>query len=177
VKLGEIPGGQNAKPVRLIEPGYPKQTAERLEKLRAAWPSTGGNPLIIKGPPPKKPEATTKPEAQKNEAEKKKDEQPTTQPAASQPAATPPVDRATSNGTPLRVSARYVQLDAAAAAPSANSANEAATSPKPTESTPKAGDAADGGAAQNQPAPVTVTVTEDGRIMLSSPDTAALDRL
>ena len=61
VKLGEIPGGQqDARPVRLIAPTDAKDTAALLEKLRTAWPTSGGNELIIKAPPAAKKAAGRK---------------------------------------------------------------------------------------------------------------------
>ena len=150
VKLGEIPGGhQNAKPIRFIEPGDAKDTAAMLEKLRAAWPTTGANELIIKAPPPKKAEPAEKAEDEKT-------------PEA--PAVTEAAGRSGNRvGDPWADQRGYAQLDAAAAVPAASEAAEN------SEQEPKA--------AKAESAPITVTVTEDGRVMLSSSDTAALDRM
>lgn len=154
VKLGEISGGQaDARPVRVIAPADAKDTAALLEKLRTAWSSSGGNELIIKAPPAPKPAPEVKTES-------------TEKPAAA-PDEEPSPDRATHLQSPGRVPARFAQVDAVAATTD-NPNNETATAPvaKPTEPPAK------------EPAPpVTITVTEDGRLMLSSPDTAALDRM
>jgi type II secretory pathway component GspD/PulD (secretin) len=153
VKLGEIPGShQNARPVRIIEPTDAKDTAALIEKLRAAWPASGGNPLIIKAPPEKKPEPKTEKPAEKPK------------PA---PAAGAAADRATDSGSGLRVAARYAQLDATAGSSrsAAPETPDAGSPAKPTQP------------AETQAPPITITITDDGRLMLSSPDTAALDRM
>jgi type II secretory pathway component GspD/PulD (secretin) len=156
VKLGEISGGQaDARPVRVIAPTDAKDTAALLEKLRTAWSSSGGNELIIKAPPAPKPAPAVKAEG-------------TEKPAATS-AEEPTPDRATKLPSPTRVPARFAQLDAAlpAAAP---------TSPSNDPSAPASANSAGAAEKETHP-PVTITVTEDGRLMLSSPDTAALDRM
>ena len=174
VKLGEIPSGQaDARPVRMIAPTDAKDTAALLEKLRAAWPTAGGNELIIKAPPAPKP---APPPEETDESEKPK----------SEPAAQVPVDRATESVPATRVAARYAQLDAPAAVPVKDKVDDAvqpAAAPAPldtetpaeTPATPPAKSAEQTG--KGAAPPITITVTEDGRLMLSSPDTAALDRM
>jgi type II secretory pathway component GspD/PulD (secretin) len=76
------------------------------------------------------------------------------------PAAAPqesPADASAALQTPPKIAARFAQL----AAPQEKPAEPAATPP----------------AAELARPPVTITVTSDGRLMLSSSDTAALDRL
>jgi type II secretory pathway component GspD/PulD (secretin) len=174
VKLGEIPSGQtNSRPVRMIAPTDAKDTAALLEKLRTAWPAAGGNELIIKAQPAAKQE----PPADTEKSDKPKPE----------PAAQAPVDRATESVPATRVAARYAQLDAAAAAAPAQDKVDEAAAPaidppgsnfetatqSPAAAATQSAEPTDKGASP----PVTITVTEDGRLMLSSPDTAALDRM
>jgi type II secretory pathway component GspD/PulD (secretin) len=151
VKLGEVPAGQrNARPVRIVAPADAQDTAAIIEKLRAAWPA-GSNPLIIKTPP-----ATT-PGQPKNE---KPAENPNPAPHAG--AAT---DRATDTGRQARIAARFAQLDATA------------VPAMPAAETPRASPAKPDAPAVSQAPPITITITDDGRLMLSSSDTAALDRI
>ncbi|MCA9188581.1 MAG: secretin N-terminal domain-containing protein [Pirellulaceae bacterium] len=50
-KLGELPGAaSNPNTVRVLEPRSPDDTAKMLEQLRQAWPSIGKNPLHIEMP-------------------------------------------------------------------------------------------------------------------------------
>ncbi len=162
VKLGEIPSGQqDARPVRVIDTADAKATPELLKRLQEAWSESGGNQLIIKVPP----EAKAAPKA-----EEKKDETKSTAPAK------PANDRAAGNARPNRVVARFAELGAAAAAPTS------AIAPKAEAEAPAATPAADKGAPATSnppqtPAPVTITVSPDGQLVLNSTDTAALDRM
>ena len=57
VKLGEIPSdGKNAGTVRMLDVTPGKETDQWLERVRAAWPSVGRNPLVV--PPPEEPPKT-----------------------------------------------------------------------------------------------------------------------
>lgn len=184
IKLGEIPSGQrDERQVRLLQTGE-KPTAELLQQLRDAWVASGGNELIINVPPEKKP-------APPIEENKKKED------AKTDPAVKPAADRSAGAPGTIRVAAHYAQLGATAAeADGEGAAAETADIDEPVvplddsaESTIPP-DAATEAAAPPatasptaprdvaaEPPPVTITVTEDGQIMLSSPDTAALDRL
>ncbi|HEX3599646.1 MAG TPA: secretin N-terminal domain-containing protein, partial [Lacipirellulaceae bacterium] len=164
VKLGETPGAQrSSSPVRFIQPEDAKASAELLQRLRSAWPSSGKNELIIKAPPPKP--ATE----EKNE----KKETP-----ASEPAAKPKDDRAAGLNENGRIPAKFAELTAASAKqPAEGAAKEEAKPSAAAPTTEKAAPDAAKEKSAGKPAPVTVTVTEDGRIMLNSSDTAALDRM
>jgi type II secretory pathway component GspD/PulD (secretin) len=154
VKLGELPGGQqDSRPVRFIQPEDEKSTDELLKQIREAWSAAGGNELIIKAPPKAKPPVP-------DDQEKKED-------AKTDDATEPAKDRAADIAPSMRIAARYVQLDAATPVESDVKAGPSDEAPKPVteEQTTEA------------PAPVTISVTEDGRLMLSSRDTAALDRM
>ncbi len=163
VKLGEIPNGQqDARPVRLIAPTDAKDTAALLEKLRAAWPASGGNELIIKAPAAKSPAPAEKQEP----AEKP-------QPA---PAAGAATDRATDASLLARVPAHFAQLDAAAPSTATAGAADDAASTAVAPAAPSAESSVAPPVKATAP-PITITITDDGRLMLSSHDTAALDRL
>jgi hypothetical protein len=160
VKLGEIPGGeQNSRPIRVLAPTDAKDTAALIEKLRAAWPTAGTNQLIIKGPAEKKPE---QPPQQKGEEKKE------IEPAAGA------ADRETNSVPAMRVAARFAQLDSAAGAAANGGAAIDETSQNKNTNTPVVDKTTNPKA---EAPPVTITITEDGRLMLSSSDTAALDRL
>jgi hypothetical protein len=161
LELGEYPSGHSdQRPVRFIQPSGEKPTADLLEQLREAWSASGGNELIIKQSPPTKPDAP--PEKKKN-AETKAESSPAT-------------DRSTKSDSPHSIAARFAQLAAATGE---------TDSPSPTNKKNNVPDSAGANAGaqdaeSQQPAaapPVTITVTEDGRLMLSSPDVAALDQL
>jgi type II secretory pathway component GspD/PulD (secretin) len=173
VKLGEIPGGQqDSRPIRLIAPADAKDTAALLEKLRAAWPASGTNKLIIQPPPEKK---APQPEQQ----------EPAGKPN-SEPAAASAADRATAAGPTnpaAQIAARYATLDTtvtSSASDEPTSGTTSSTSPpnsipaaEPSAASPKPAEPT----GQQAPPPITITITEDGRLLLSSPDTAALDRM
>jgi hypothetical protein len=165
VELGEIPTGQrDARTVRFIEPTDAKRSAELLKQLQEAWKASGGGELIINTP------ASPKPAPAEQKQEKK--EEPTTD-KAEQPAK----DRSAGAGNGPRIAARFVELAAAVNAPDAAAkADDAAPAPAAPPANQPAPPIAQP-SQQQQPAPVTVTVTPDGRLMLSSSDPAALDRL
>ncbi len=177
LKLGEIrTGEQDPRTVRLVEPSDGKSTAELLKELHDAWSAAGGNELIINAPP----ETKTAPPA---EGQEKKDKTKTDK------AGEPKKDRSASADQRVRIIARLAALGATAA-DAANDASAKQTknptepvksstgTPAPSASGTKPGQAA---GAASQPsaksAPVTINVTPDGRLMISSADTAALDRL
>ncbi|MCC7475372.1 MAG: hypothetical protein IT425_08250 [Pirellulales bacterium] len=153
-KLGEIPSGQpSPRPIRTISPADSNETAAILEKVRAAWPAAGGNELIIHSPPTNANKAGEAEEAPPSQDRDAKPE------GKAEPAA----DRATSADAATRIAARYAQLEAAE-----NRGGETAVASPTVPPTLKRGESGP---------PVTITVTEDGRLVLSSTDSAALDRL
>jgi type II secretory pathway component GspD/PulD (secretin) len=178
IKLGETPGSQrSSSPVRFVQPNDPKSTAALLERLRAAWPTAGENQLIIKTPPPK-PAPTES---------KDKDKPASTKP---DPAAKPKDDRAANAIGGGRVAAQFAELRATdQVSPVEGAANDgskpvsvATETPAPgAPPSPQAPSSPEASGPKSKPAtppaPVTVTVTEDGRLMLNSSDTAALDRM
>ncbi len=176
VKLGETPDPQrNSSRVRIIQPSDAKSTAELLKQLRAAWPSAAGNELIIKAPAAAKPVPTD---------DKKKE---SAKPAASTKSKN---DRAAGMLGRGRIAAHFVEMQAVrAATKSVNADGKSGSADAEPTASPVEGadtDTIPAGSEQSDtvsdkkttsPAPVTITVTENGRLVLSSSDTAALDRL
>lgn len=156
IKLGEIPTGEaDQRRVRFIQPGGEAPPVELLERLRDAWSATGNNELIIKVPPDVKSAAPA------DTVEKKKD-------ADKDEAAEPAADRSTGAQQPSAIVAQYVQLAGATSEDSGDA---------PVAESSEAGEPAVPEEKAAGLPPLTITVTEDGRLMLSSPDTAALDRM
>jgi type II secretory pathway component GspD/PulD (secretin) len=163
IKLGEIPSGQqDPRPVRFIQPGDSKVTAELLEQVREAWSAAGGNELIIKTPP-----------AEKAEPDKKQVEEAADVKGDAKPA----TDRSTRVPQPPRIAAHYAQLDAQPSDDGNEVGGDEADGDENVA--PRSGDdaAPENEAEVTTQPPITISVTDDGRLMLSSPDTAALDQL
>ena len=155
-----MPTGQrDPRQVRLIESGDAKTTPQLLEQLQEAWSASGGNKLIIKVPPETKP-------APKVEEKEEKDKAKTDTPAK------PANDRSASASPRNRVAARFVEMAVTGAA--ANNSEPATQIPKAAAPPQASPPAANPSAAL---APVTITVGPDGRLTISSTDTAALDRM
>lgn len=139
--------GAGGNRLRVMEAGDPEATARLLERLQRSW--GGKNPLIINGPPPAEDDDKT--------------DQP---PKDDAPAADEQRDRLTHSVDrfiPLAgrlTPAQFVQLAEGQQQPAAD--GETATSE---------------GESSEAPAPIRVTVTPDGRLVLSSEDVAALDQL
>lgn len=179
VQLGETPGPKrDSRPMRIIEPTDAKSTAALLEQLRTAWPAARGNPLIIKGREPH-------PAADEDQDKKDKKDQPAPQ---SNPAAKPKEDRASALNDELKVAVKFAELQSAANEKKTPDSTAVTTNPAANEGVqlPQKPAADDGKVTAAKPvptegadaaSPVTITITDDGRLLLSSPDTAALDRL
>jgi type II secretory pathway component GspD/PulD (secretin) len=165
VKLGEIPEGQqDLRRIRFVQPASGAPTAELLERIRDAWSASGNNELIIKTPP--KVEAPPVDAEQKPQPEKKDGD-----------AAEKVTDRTAEIIIDGQVRAQFVQLDSSQDMPlevelPEDNADNAALAEEPDN--PAAPESA---VELAKPAPVTITVTEDGRLMLSSSDPVALDRM
>jgi type II secretory pathway component GspD/PulD (secretin) len=160
-ELGKgAPADDAERTVRSFDAGDPAATARLLEQLRAAWPSLGENELIIDDKRLKNP---PKP------AEEKKSEE--------KPAAT--TDRAAALLQTPKF--RLVQLTGAPAAATVEGAkNDDASSTGEAANDTAANNSSKDDAASATPSrrpPVTVTITEDGRILVASEDTEALDKL
>jgi hypothetical protein len=172
------PGDATKSTVRSLEPSDPADTARLLEQLRTAWPALGDNELIIND---ERPKTETAPPAGKKPDEKSAE---TKDRAAN---ASRSMHRAKLAGSTLNASPfRLVQQTTDAppqeqAPPKITPPMADAPATKPAEPATEA----ELQAASEQPAdakparraPVTITVTKDGRILIASEDTAALDRL
>jgi hypothetical protein len=164
VKLGEIPDGQqDVRRVRFVQPGSDAPTAQLLEQIRQAWSASGNNELIIKLPP----KAETESDETKKDGQKK---EPDPQPGETAENAKDRTAAARSSG---QIRAHFVQLDSVEVeAPlSDNETEDGSATEMPARKAPS--DAA----ALAKPEPVTISVTDDGRLMLSSSDPVALDRM
>jgi type II secretory pathway component GspD/PulD (secretin) len=156
------PALEAQRAVRSIETD-PEATARLLEQLKKAWPSLGENELIIND---QRPKAETQP-AEKEEPKEEKPAETGDRQAAANPAGGP----------------RFYLAQLAAQTPAAedlavDAPESSTTAAEIAEDTDKNIAAAGGGdATTKRRAPVTVTVTEEGRILISSEDTEALDRL
>jgi type II secretory pathway component GspD/PulD (secretin) len=160
LQLGELPSGQHdPRQVRVIDSSDAKSTPELLKQLQEAWSASGGNKLIIKVPPETKTAPKTE---EKDEKDKAKRDVP----------AKPANDRSASSIWPNRVTAHFVELGAS---------GTNTTNPEPANQTSKAAPPPEASAPTTNPsaapAPVTITVNPDGRLTISSTDTAALDRM
>lgn len=147
----DAPEGGSARPVRVIDPLGNERTEQLLNELRRTWPALGENELIIDDRRVKTPPP----------AKKKEEEQP--------PAAQPAEDSAAFlerrpthwRVAPVGVPSRFAEMRLVADG----------------ESTADKAAPAQGRPAPKEKSPVTVTVTPDGRLVIASQDTAALDRL
>lgn len=165
-QLGEVsPGQQDTRPVRMIEPSDPKATPELLKRLKEAWSASGGGELIINTPTVVKPAPKVEEKDDKNKEKTKTDK-----------SAAAGGDRSARVVGPARIPARFAELTAPSTPTTMQDPLRSATdAPAPAAVNPAHPLATSGASAA--PAPVTITVTPDGRIMLSSTDTAALDRM
>jgi type II secretory pathway component GspD/PulD (secretin) len=176
-ELGVITNPQRgrADSFRVLEARDPRETAELLRRLQEAW--GGANPLNINVPqPPAQAPAQTPPAAT----------QPTEEPK--EETAADAEDTLTQTVTPSTLPrrglwmAQYVET----AAPAAAGAAVEAAAPEVEAEAPVASDAAGAaGSPSTNPAPsaaakappINVTMTPDGRIVISSEDPVALDQL
>ncbi len=179
--LGQgAPGDRSKSTVRTIDAADPEATARLLEHLRSAWPALGDNELIINDKRPKTEPAPA--EEKKPDADPAKDK-----------------DRAASdNHGNRRGLAGHHRRDGRAESSEQNVpvpfarqrfhfvqlATETPSTDTPASDTPPATPDDDPKTTSEPPTaeavrrpPVTITVTEDGRILIASEDTAALDKL
>lgn len=171
VKLGEIPDGQqDLRQIRFVQPGSDMPTSVLLEQIRDAWRASGNNELIINAP------AKRPAEADSENAESRGDAQPPEEKAEGPDAV--PQDRTTRRRSADGVPAHFVQHDT----PEGNALPGVPGEPAADESDIRsvagaADEPAKDVASVAKPAPVTITITNDGRLMLSSTDPVALDRM
>ncbi len=166
-KLGEIPAsGSGSAGIRVIDSGDAKETEELLERIRRAWPSIAPNALLA-------PAATAPLEESKG-------------PARPLPAL--PKDSSTSSPLPSPSPGPAVAQTQAAVFHLAVMRGESADSTPadnvpagkaPTDSVPteRAAEERPRDSARPAPPPVKITIGPDGKLILSSEDGQALDRL
>jgi len=152
-KLGEIPGRSgNPNTVRFLEPRSAEDTAKLLQQIQRAW--QGPNQLNV-----------TVPEAK---AESSSNDKPEPKSKVQTPnAKTTSVDQASV----------FVAVQAADEASQVEASAESKSSPDKAAATSPLPAATEQDAEQPAAPGITVVVTPDGRIMLHSRDTAALDQL
>jgi len=171
------PASESRNTVRALDVSDPEATTRLLEQLRKAWPALGDNELLIDDKRPKT--QTAPPEEKKPEAKPTAEVKDRAASANRAPADFPPVAAVST-----RPQFRFVQLateSPAVEAPKVDPpADDEPATKTPTEPTTAAESKAESEPSAAEPPrrpPVTITVTEDGRILLASEDTAALDRL
>jgi len=157
VKLGEIPAsGANLDRVRVIDLTPGEETRKYLDQIQRAWQSLAPNELRL-------PQIEDKSEEKTDESE---DDAPS-------PAVTPKSDKQVGRPATNDAFIRFAQLrqsdsgDAQDGSPEKRNESEASA---PTD------DAA-GAAKTAEPPPVQISVGPDGRLVISSQDTRALDLL
>lgn len=187
MKLGEIaPPGGNRNTLRTLDSLDPEDSEKLLERIRRIWPGISPNELIIEddGPAPRsrRPEPTVPPgaSAPRTESSEKKPAAKTKAPKATNPKTAPPSARAAAQPKVQEVLLAV-----------ANTAQEEPTSEdSETESSPASDADRDSEVTAPRPSrqqaeptrpqtppPVRIRRGPDGRLMLESQDTEALDRL
>lgn len=161
VKLGEIPAeGGNPDRVRVMEVETGEGTQQLLEQIRRAWPSLAPNPLVL--PPAEALPGPTGPETKPGdtrvpgEDEKSENKSEAVKPQPPPVEAKPPAGRGTTEAQALPRPTGSMVVRFAQLAP---------------------GEAAEGDRPADPPAPVQISIGPDGRMVISSQDTAALDLL
>jgi len=149
VKLGETPAAGSGSTVRVVDGGDAKGTQELIERIRRAWPSVAPNTLLA-------PAAAPLPEAGK-------------EPSAAEPASPDnPGNSSTKRPLPKpRPDTATIQTPAALfhLADIRRETAEKAPDERPSD------------APRPAPPPVRILVGPDGKLILSSEDAQALDRL
>lgn len=182
-KLGEIPiRGGNPERLRVLDALPPDQMQQLLERLRQAWPALAPNQLNLPPTPTTGTDSPSTPRFDSFELEKEAHFEPLPKAVlaavgvgsgsdTTTTAAVPPVEK--SAETPS------VPADAAPATAPPKSIPPTAASPvAPTPKTPlPSGDQAPDAARTSTPPPISISVSPDGRIVLFSQDTQALDIL
>jgi type II secretory pathway component GspD/PulD (secretin) len=149
VKLGEIPAqGGNLERVRVLDVHAGDATGQLLEQIRRAWPALAPNPIVL--PSAQRLSPPGSPETEPEETDKADDS------ASSAPDAG---DLRATHYVPSTDLIHFTQLNAIAPrTPEQPSGDHVAP-------------------ADQVPAPVQIAIGPDGRLVISSQDTAALDLL
>ena len=191
VQLGEIPPeGGNPSKIRVLEGYWDEGTEEWIERVFRTWPSVAPNPLI---PPTEKseeqPPKTTPDEKSPRDEPAPQETETKTLPAAARGGDAEGFlsyagvygDR---RGSAIRGAGtaspqvQFAQLKQAAADADATSPSRDAT-PSPSDATPPSEEAAPPPREDppKSPAPIRISRDPDGRLVLTSEDTKALDLL
>ena len=174
---------KNRDRMRVLEAGSPEETARLLERLQQSW--GGENQLEIKLPPARTPPATAPAEEPKPEETETKDK--LTLDRVPELAARPQVWLAQFS-EPKAETVETPESGASAATATPNGDPSVADPPvadqaaEPEVSIPASAKQVESAAAPpaekpRTPSPVRITVTEDGRILMSSDDPAVLDEI
>ena len=173
-ELGEVPDDRrDGMAMRVMEP----TGADLLEQIRKAWGETGGNPLVINGPA-KPPEAakSEKEDASKKATQPANDRGVLNAPAMNTPAVFARFAAAQAGGEPSNTPApdTVPTIEKPAAAPAVATETKPATAAEDAEINQAEKPVTEQPAAK---APVAISVTEDGRWVISSQDPEAVQRL
>lgn len=189
VKLGEIPAeGGNPDRVRVLDVATGDDMLQLLEQIRLSWPALAPNPIVL--PPPESLPKPARPAMEPSDAGAAEGEPPAAPGGTTGQPPTPPATSVEADARPAprpspTARIRFAQLTA-----------EAAAEQRPADAPAEPGDrfpdptAAPGGLLMEKPsaraaaggetaaaAPVQIAVGPDGRLVISSQDTAALDLL
>ncbi|NUQ64419.1 MAG: hypothetical protein HUU20_18285 [Pirellulales bacterium] len=164
VKLGEIPPeGGNPNSIRILDVPSGPERDRLFEQLRRIWPSLAPNPLVL--PPPEPPKDESRPEPQKQRDDERPGKTPTTSRARLWPG------RGGGERPPLMAVAQVNPATPSAALPQNGSETPAGAGQQGLDA------ATAGDTAKAERAPVRVSLSADGRLIISSEDTRALDQI
>ena len=158
-KLGEIPGQSgNPNTVRVLDARGDAATRKLLQQIKEMWPTVGSNPLIVDEPEPL-PSAESP-----NEGDEARQQSTRT-------------DEIQLVGFQVKADEGESSTAEATsdATPAADSANTTLATPR--ASTSKSNPSKSAKTQGKSGAPITITVTADGRLVMSSQDTQALDMI
>jgi len=184
VQLGEIPPeGGNPSRIRVLDGYWDEKTEAWIERVFEAWPSVAPNPLI----PPTKQSGEKPPDPAPDEESPRDESTPEDTETQALPAAARDGDStdvlfhagvdggrrpgATRSGRPVSPQVQFVQLkqpavDAEAASPAKDATRSPGDATPPSEED-----------RPDSPAPIRISRDPDGRLVLTSEDTKALDLL
>lgn len=178
VKLGEIPAdGADESKVRIIDTLPGPELEELLQQIQKAWPSMAPNPLLL----PEKPDEG---EEKTGEPDKSKLPRPSTATASPNGPTVRFAQHETTGESPSPEAPAAEAASAAAGELSTANGSVSASGEPPAVKEPAAGGSNGGngagtatGVSVTGKAPVSISVRPDGRLLISSDDTQALDRL
>jgi type II secretory pathway component GspD/PulD (secretin) len=183
MKLGEIaPPGGNRNTLRTLDSLDPEDSEKLLERIRRIWPGISPNELIIDDASPssrsRRPEPTESPEisAPRNESSEKKPAAKTKGSKAASPKKTTPASaRAATQPKPHEV--LFAVAETTDEEVTSDSPTRDPEETQPRQSRQRADAAPLERPRPQTPAPVRIRRGPDGRLVLESQDTEALDRL